>query len=98
MAPLLEVKDLRRAFGSFTAVDGVSFTVQAAEVFGLLGPNGAGKSTTMMMLCGLLPVTSGHVTLEGHCVNDGMHRVRQILGVVPQDLAVYPELTAEENL
>ena len=98
MAPLLEVSNLRCCFGAFPAVDGVSFTVQPAEVFGLLGPNGAGKSTTMMMLCGLLPATSGHVTLDGHYVSSKIHTARRILGVVPQELAVYPELTAEENL
>ena len=98
MAPLLEVIDLRRSFGSFVAVDGVSFAVRAGETFGLLGPNGAGKSTTLMMLCGLLPVTSGQVKLDGRQVADDMRSIRQFLGVVPQNLAVYQELTAEENL
>jgi ABC-2 type transport system ATP-binding protein len=98
MASLLEVKDLRRTFGSLTAVDGLSFDVRAGEVFGLLGPNGAGKSTTMMMLCGQLPMTSGTVTLDGHNVVNDSCTVRQRLGVVPQDLAIYPGLTAEENL
>ncbi|MCH2203895.1 MAG: ABC transporter ATP-binding protein [Fuerstiella sp.] len=98
MAPLLEVSDLRRCFGSVIAVDGVSFEVSAGEVFGLLGPNGAGKSTTMMMLCGLLPMTSGHVILDGRSVTEDSRQVRQMLGFVPQDLAIYPELSAEENL
>lgn len=98
MTSLLEVSDLRRVFGSFTAVDGVSFHVEAGEVFGLLGPNGAGKSTTMMMLCGLIPATSGQATLDGHNVFAASHAARQALGVVPQDLAIYPDLSAEENL
>jgi len=98
MASLLEVTDLRRTFGSIVAVDGISFEVQAGEAFGLLGPNGAGKSTTMMMLCGLLPMTSGQVVLDGHDVSNDSLKVRQILGVVPQDLAIYPDLTAAENL
>lgn len=98
MASLLAVTDLRHNFGSIVAVDGVSFEVQAGEAFGLLGPNGAGKSTTMMMLCGLLPITSGSVILDGHSVADESREVRRMLGVVPQDLAIYPDLTAKENL
>lgn len=98
MASLLKVTDLRRTFGSLTAVNGVSFDVHAGEAFGLLGPNGAGKSTTMMMLCGQLPMTSGTVTLDGHNVVNDSYKVRQLLGVIPQDLAIYPDLTAEENL
>lgn len=80
------------------AVDGVSFEISAGEVFGLLGPNGAGKSTTMTMLCGLLPVTSGRIMLDGRNIEAGSRKARQSLGYVPQDLAIYPDLTAEENL
>ncbi len=98
MASLLEVTDLSRSFGSLRAVDGISFRVQAGEAFGLLGPNGAGKSTTMMMLCGALPMTSGQVTVNRYNVAKDSMKVRQILGVVPQDLAIYPDLTADENL
>lgn len=98
MAALLEVTDLRRVWGTLAAVDGISFHVQAGEAFGLLGPNGAGKSTTMMMLCGLLPMTSGQVMLNGTSIADDPLMTRRLLGVVPQDLAIYPDLTAEENL
>lgn len=98
MAPFLSVTDLRHSYDSMVAVDGVSFNVQAGEAFGLLGPNGAGKSTTMKILYGLLPVSSGQVILDGHSVADESRVVRRMLGVVPQDLAIYPDLTAEENL
>ena len=95
---LLEVVDLRKSYGDHVAVDGLSFHVDAGEVFGLLGPNGAGKSTTMMMLAGLRPADSGTVTIDGHAFESGTAGLKQILGVVPQDLAIYPDLTARENL
>jgi len=98
MASLLEVDNLVKKYGDLTAVDGLSFNVQPGEAFGLLGPNGAGKSTTMMMVCGLLAADSGEVRLEGRRL-DRMHpQSRQRMGVVPQDLALYPDLTARENL
>jgi linearmycin/streptolysin S transport system ATP-binding protein len=95
---LLEVADLRKSYGSYTAVDGLSFHVEAGEVFGLLGPNGAGKSTTMMMLAGLRPADSGSVRIDGHSFDSGTQALKLILGIVPQDLAIYPDLTARENL
>jgi ABC-2 type transport system ATP-binding protein len=95
---LLEVVELRKSYGDHVAVDGLSFHVEAGEVFGLLGPNGAGKSTTMMMLAGLRPADSGTVTIDGHSFDSGATELKQILGVVPQDLAIYPDLTARENL
>jgi ABC-2 type transport system ATP-binding protein len=95
---LLDVVDLRKSYGDHVAVDGLSFHVDAGEVFGLLGPNGAGKSTTMMMLAGLRPADSGTVTIGGYSFDSGAHELKQILGVVPQDLAIYPDLTARENL
>jgi len=95
---LLEVNNLQKSFGSLRAVDGVSFAVAAGEIFGLLGPNGAGKSTTMMMLAGLLPPDGGDVSLDGRPFNPTDYAQRMLLGVVPQDLAIYPELTARENL
>lgn len=95
---LLEVADLRKSYGSYTAVDGLSFNVEAGEVFGLLGPNGAGKSTTMMMLAGLRPADSGSVKIDGHSFDSGSQALKLILGIVPQDLAIYPDLTARENL
>jgi ABC-2 type transport system ATP-binding protein len=95
---LLEVVDLRKSYGDHVAVDGLSFRVEAGEVFGLLGPNGAGKSTTMMMLAGLRLADSGTVTIDGHSFASGAAQLKRILGVVPQDLAIYPDLTARENL
>jgi ABC-2 type transport system ATP-binding protein len=97
-AHLLEVDSLSKRFGDLQAVDQVSFHVAAGEVFGLLGPNGAGKSTSMMMICGQLPADDGQVRLDGHPFNASTLNLRSLMGVVPQDLAIYPELTARENL
>jgi len=98
MQSMLDVVDLRRNFGILTAVDGVSFSVAPGEVFGLLGPNGAGKSTTMTMISGLLGIDSGSIHVDGHSITTDSLQVRRILGLVPQDLAIYPDLTAHENL
>lgn len=95
---LLEVENLRKSYGSHLAVDNLSFSLDAGDVFGLLGPNGAGKSTTMMMLAGHLVPNSGTIRLGGVVYNANNPDHRRQLGVVPQDLAVYPELTALENL
>jgi ABC-2 type transport system ATP-binding protein len=98
MTALLEVDNLVKTFGSLKAVDDLSFHVSAGEAFGLLGPNGAGKSTAMMMICGLLEPDSGEVRLDGRALDRRLPSSRQRLGVVPQDLAIYPDLTARENL
>lgn len=98
MNPLLRVKNLVRKFGDLTAVDRLSFDVEPGEAFGLLGPNGAGKSTTMMMICGLLAADSGEIRIEGRRMDRSQPGSRQRLGVVPQELAIYPDLTARENL
>ena len=95
---LLEVEHLRKTFDDLVAVADVSFHVAPGEIFGLLGPNGAGKSTTMMMLAGLLQPDSGSITLEGRILDLHDRELRRILGVVPQELAIYPDLTARENL
>ncbi len=95
---LLEVCNLRKTFGNLVAVEDVSFSVAAGEVFGLLGPNGAGKSTTMNMVVGLLAPDSGSIRLDGQVLAPDNRETRQALGVVPQDLAIYPDLTARENL
>ena len=95
---LLEVQELCKSYNGTPAVDGLSFTVQAGEVLGLLGPNGAGKTTTMSMIAGLLNPDSGTVSLNGQPVGPHDEQRRRALGVVPQDLAVYPDLTARENL
>lgn len=95
---LLEVSQLRKSYDGKAAVDGLSFSVEEGQVFGLLGPNGAGKSTTMSMLGGLLPPDSGTITLAGEPFEPRNLKMRPLLGVVPQDLAVYTDLTAFENL
>jgi len=95
---ILEVRNLRKAYGDLVAVKDVSFTVGDGQVFGLLGPNGAGKSTTMMMVCGLLTPDSGTILVNGEEMRPDHRELKRLLGVVPQDLAIYPELTARENL
>jgi len=95
---LVEVRNLLKRFGSLTAVDDVSFDIAAGEAFGLLGPNGAGKTTTVSMMCGLVAPTSGNVVIDGHSIRADSMAVRRIIGVVPQDIALYPTLTARENL
>lgn len=95
---LLDVSHLRKSYGDTVAVSDVSFSVSSGEVFGLLGPNGAGKTTTMSMIAGLLTPDSGTVILDGRTFEPNQYDMRKMLGVVPQDLAIYPELTAFENL
>jgi len=94
----LEVVELRKSFGSARVVDGISFSVEAGEIFGLLGPNGAGKTTTMSMIAGLLEADSGDVRFDGKPAKSMSQDSRRFLGIAPQDLAIYPELTARENL
>jgi ABC-2 type transport system ATP-binding protein len=94
----IEVVDIRKRFGDFTAVDGVSFAVQPGEVFGLLGPNGAGKSTLIRMLTTLLPPTSGTAHVAGFDVAKNADGVRRSIGVIPQAMTSDTELSVEENL
>jgi ABC-2 type transport system ATP-binding protein len=94
----LEVVELRKSYGSARVVDGVSFSVEAGEVFGLLGPNGAGKTTTMSMIAGLLAADSGDVRFDGQPLKSLSRDARRFLGIAPQELAIYPELSARENL
>ena len=98
MPPILEVQNLVKKFGDLTAVDGVSFDIQAGEIFSLLGPNGAGKTTTISMLSCLLEPTSGDALIGGHSVTKEALEVKRIIGVVPQEIALYEELSARENL
>lgn len=95
---LFEVLSIRKAYGSVQAVDGLSFDVQPGETFGLLGPNGAGKTTTMSIIAGLITTDSGTMRFDGREVEPHDVAFRKSLGVVPQNLAVYPDLTARENL
>jgi ABC-2 type transport system ATP-binding protein len=95
---MIEVEQLRKSYGELIAVDGVSFTARPGEIFGLLGPNGAGKTTTIGCISGLLAPTSGRVCVMGHDVVREGTAARQALGVVPQEIALYEELSAIENL
>jgi ABC-2 type transport system ATP-binding protein len=94
----IEVHSIVKKFGDFTAVDGVSFKVEAGEIFGLLGPNGAGKSTLIRMLVTLLPPTSGSASINGFDVVKKANDVRRSIGVIPQAMTSDLELTVEENL
>ncbi|MGB7537668.1 MAG: ABC transporter ATP-binding protein [Anaerolineales bacterium] len=98
MEQAIQVQDLRKAFGSIPAVDGVSFSVGRGEIFSLLGPNGAGKTTTISMLSGLLRPDSGEAYLLGNSIQRQAAQARAVLGVVPQDIALYMDLSARENL
>ena len=98
MPAILEVENLVKRFGDFEAVKGVSFTVDEGEVFGLLGPNGAGKTTTISMLTGVLEPTSGTARIGGHDLRKEPGEIKKINGLVPQDLALYPTLSARANL
>ncbi len=98
MKALLEAKALVKKYGDFTAVNGISFDIKEGEIFSLLGPNGAGKTTTISMLSTLYVPTSGEAIIGGHSVTREPMAVRNLIGVVPQDLALYEDLTARENL
>lgn len=98
MEPILVVKDLAKNFGDFPAVKGVSFDIKEGEIFSLLGPNGAGKTTTISMLSTLYVPTSGEASIGGHSITSDPMAVRNLIGVVPQDLALYEDLSARENL
>lgn len=95
---VLVVTDLVRTFGDLTAVDGVSFRIAPGETYGLLGPNGAGKTTTISVVAGLIPADRGTVTVVGKPMGPHQVHVKRHVGLVPQDIAIYPELTARENL
>ncbi len=98
MSAILHVQNLVKNYGDFKAVKGVSFSIEEGEIFSLLGPNGAGKTTTISMLSTLYTPTSGDATIGGHSITKDPMGVRGIIGVVPQDLALYEDLTARENL
>ena len=96
--PAIEVQDLCKSFGNFRAVDHLSLSVMQGEIFGLLGPNGSGKTTTINMISGLSVPTSGEVRVMGNDVRHNARQVHQILGSVPQETALYEELTAWMNM
>ena len=94
----LVASNLHKAFGEIVAVDDVSFSIRSKEIFGLLGPNGAGKTTTIRILSTVLNSDTGDVAIGGYSVSRESDRVREIIGVCPQELALYPELSARDNL
>ncbi len=98
MPSILEVRSLVKKYGDFTAVKGISFEIQEGEIFSLLGPNGAGKTTTISVLSTLYTPSGGEAAVGGYSLSRQPMEVRKLIGVVPQDLALYDELTARENL
>jgi len=98
--PVIYIKDLRKTYrqASHPSVDGLTLQVEKGMFFGLLGPNGAGKTTTISILCGLLSYEAGQVVIHGLDVKRNMTGIKPLIGIVPQDVALYPELTAIENL
>ncbi len=97
---IIEIRNLTKRFKHATepAVNDISFSINRNEIFGLLGPNGAGKTTTISILCGLFPPSSGSVLIDGRDLHTDSSYIKNIVGIVPQDIALYPTLTARENL
>ncbi|MEO5511435.1 MAG: ABC transporter ATP-binding protein [Longimicrobiales bacterium] len=98
MSHVLEVQQLRKTYGTVVAVDDVSFALRQGELVGLLGPNGAGKSTTVSMIAGLVTPEAGAVLLDGRPLQGDTDPAKRRIGLVPQDIALYEELSARENL
>jgi ABC-2 type transport system ATP-binding protein len=98
--PIIQIRNLTKVYkgSDEPAINNMSLEIFGHEIFGLLGPNGAGKTTTISVLCGLFPPTTGTVTISGYDIRNHLDQVKQIIGVVPQDIALYPTLTARENL
>jgi ABC-2 type transport system ATP-binding protein len=95
---LLQIKDLAKKYASLTAVDNISFSINEGEIFGLLGPNGAGKTTTINMIAGLTDISSGEISIFGKKMSNSSLEIKKNLGVVPQEIAVFDDLTAYENV
>ena len=98
MNEIVHARNLVKRYGDFTAVDGISFDVRTGECFGLLGPNGAGKTTTTRMIACVSPVTAGELTVDGLDVRHEPRRIKALLGVVPQEDNLDPDLTVRQNL
>lgn len=98
MKAILQVQQLVKQYDSFTAVNGISFDIHEGEIFSLLGPNGAGKTTTISVLSTLLTPTSGDAFIGGYSIRTQSMEVRRMIGVVPQEIALYDDLSARENL
>src|ERR1043165_965378 len=94
----IEINKLTKRFGNFTALDDLSLVVKYGEIFGLLGPNGSGKTTTINIISGLSKPTSGQVVVLGHEIIKDIHKVHAALGAVPQETALYEELSAWTNM
>jgi len=94
----LTITDLHKSFNSFKAVNGVSFSIDKGEIFGLLGPNGAGKTTTIRMMSTILPPDRGDFTVGGHSGRSNPSEVRKLIGICPQELALYEDLSPIDNL
>ncbi|KUP30749.1 ABC transporter ATP-binding protein [Bacillus halotolerans] len=95
---MLQAENIKKAYGKKTIVKGISFSLKKGESFGLLGPNGAGKSTTISMISGLVPLDGGEITVGGYAIGKDTNKAKQKIGIVPQEIALYPTLTAQENL
>jgi ABC-2 type transport system ATP-binding protein len=98
--PIIEIRDLTKIYkgSDEAAIKGITLDIFPGEIFGLLGPNGAGKTTIISILCGLFPSTRGTVHIDRMDIQSKIGQIKQIIGVVPQDIALYPTLTARENL
>src|SRR6266508_268611 len=96
--PMIEVDKLTKRFGTFTAVDHVSFSVGKGSIFGFLGPNGSGKTTVIRMLCGILEPTEGTARIGGHDVVRDIEPIKEMIGYMSQKFSLYDELTVNENL
>ena len=97
---IIEINSLSKTFKGAPepAVNNISLAIKKNEIFGLLGPNGAGKTTTISILCGLFPATKGAIVIDGKILEGNIDSIKQVIGVVPQDIALYPMLSARENL
>src|SRR5258705_11239439 len=96
--PMIEVEGLTKRFGTFTAVDHISFTVGKGSIFGFLGPNGSGKTTVIRMLCGILQPTDGTARIGRHDVVRDLEPIKEMIGYMSQKFSLYDELTVNENL
>ncbi|MBN2535361.1 MAG: ABC transporter ATP-binding protein [Spirochaetales bacterium] len=95
---MIRIEELSKRFADVTAVNNVSLFIEKGTIYGLLGPNGAGKTTLINILCGLLPPTGGKVTIGNYDIRKNIHQIKEIIGVIPQDMAIYEDLSAYDNV
>ena len=95
---MIEIKNLKKQFGNRTAVNGINLSIKEGEIFGILGPNGAGKSTTLSLICKLQKATEGNIAIGGWDINKNTENAKKLIGIVPQEPALYPQLSARNNL